>query len=84
MNKGRVVSIMGPVVDIEFERGQLPEIFNAIKIETVLDNGRQLNLTLEVSNHLGDNLVRCIAMSSTDGLVRGLDAIDQGGQFRFL
>lgn len=79
MNKGRVVSIMGPVVDIEFERGQLPEIFNAIKIETVLDNGRQLNLTLEVSNHLGDNLVRCIAMSSTDGLVRGLDAIDQGG-----
>lgn len=79
MNKGRVVSIMGPVVDIEFERGQLPEIFNAIKIETVLDNGRQINLTLEVSNHLGDNLVRCIAMSSTDGLVRGLDAIDQGG-----
>lgn len=79
MNKGRVVSIMGPVVDIEFERGKLPEIFNAIKIETVLDNGRQLNLTLEVSNHLGDNLVRCIAMSSTDGLVRGLDAIDQGG-----
>ncbi|MEK4158997.1 MULTISPECIES: F0F1 ATP synthase subunit beta [unclassified Paenibacillus] len=79
MNKGRVVSIMGPVVDIEFERGQLPEIFNAIKIETVLDNGRQLNLTLEVSNHLGDNLVRCIAMSSTDGLVRGLNAIDQGG-----
>lgn len=79
MNKGRVVSIMGPVVDIEFERGQLPEIFNAIKIDTVLDNGRQINLTLEVSNHLGDNLVRCIAMSSTDGMVRGLDAIDQGG-----
>lgn len=79
MNKGRVVSIMGPVVDIEFERGQLPEIFNAIKIETSLVNGRSINLTLEVSNHLGDNLVRCIAMSSTDGLVRGLDAIDQGG-----
>lgn len=79
MNKGRVVSIMGPVVDIEFERGQLPEIFNAIKIETSLDNGRKIDLTLEVSNHLGDNLVRCIAMSSTDGLVRGLDALDQGG-----
>ncbi|MDF9840102.1 MULTISPECIES: F0F1 ATP synthase subunit beta [unclassified Paenibacillus] len=79
MNKGRVVSIMGPVVDIEFERGQLPEIFNAIKIETSLVNGRNIDLTLEVSNHLGDNLVRCIAMSSTDGLVRGLDAIDQGG-----
>ncbi|SEU13686.1 F0F1 ATP synthase subunit beta [Paenibacillus sp. NFR01] len=79
MNKGRVVSIMGPVVDIEFERGQLPEIFNAIKIEASTGNGRAINLTLEVSNHLGDNLVRCIAMSSTDGLVRGLDAIDQGG-----
>ncbi|GGF87324.1 ATP synthase subunit beta [Paenibacillus albidus] len=79
MNKGRVVSIMGPVVDIEFERGQLPEIFNAIKIETSLENGRKIDLTLEVSNHLGDNLVRCIAMSSTDGLVRGLDALDQGG-----
>ncbi|MHA6532683.1 F0F1 ATP synthase subunit beta [Paenibacillus sp. BAC0078] len=79
MNKGRVVSIMGPVVDIEFERGQLPEIFNAIKIVTSQANGRTIDLTLEVSNHLGDNLVRCIAMSSTDGLVRGLDAIDQGG-----
>ncbi|OKP78129.1 F0F1 ATP synthase subunit beta [Paenibacillus helianthi] len=79
MNKGRVVSIMGPVVDIEFERGQLPEIFNAIKIVTSLANGRTIDLTLEVSNHLGDNLVRCIAMSSTDGLVRGLEADDQGG-----
>ncbi|MFE4712111.1 MULTISPECIES: F0F1 ATP synthase subunit beta [Paenibacillus] len=79
MNKGRVVSIMGPVVDIEFERGQLPEIFNAIKIVTSLENDRKIDLTLEVSNHLGDNLVRCIAMSTTDGLVRGLEAIDQGG-----
>ncbi|AIQ55187.1 MULTISPECIES: F0F1 ATP synthase subunit beta [Paenibacillus] len=79
MNKGRVVSIMGPVVDIEFERGQLPEIFNAIRIETSLANGRSIDLTLEVSNHLGDNLVRCIAMSSTDGLVRGLEVTDLGG-----
>ncbi|KGE20378.1 F0F1 ATP synthase subunit beta [Paenibacillus wynnii] len=79
MNKGRVVSIMGAIVDIEFERGQLPEIFNAIKIETSLENGRKIDLTLEVSNHLGDNQVRCIAMSTTDGLVRGLDAIDLGG-----
>ncbi|MFF2912270.1 F0F1 ATP synthase subunit beta [Paenibacillus sp. NPDC057934] len=79
MNKGRVVSIMGPVVDIEFERGQLPEIFNAIKIEASVGNDRKINLTLEVSNHLGDNLVRCIAMSTTDGLVRGLEAVDQGG-----
>lgn len=78
MNKGRVVSIMGPVVDIEFERGQLPEIFNAIKIAHSLEDGRTIDLTLEVSNHLGDNLVRCIAMSSTDGLVRGIDALDLG------
>ncbi|MNZ65202.1 ATP synthase subunit beta [compost metagenome] len=69
---------MGPVVDIEFERGQLPEIFNAIKIEKQgADNG-SADLILEASNHLGDNLVRCIAMSSTDGIVRGTDAVDLG------
>ncbi len=75
MNKGRVVSVMGPVVDIEFERGQLPEIFNAIKIEK--PDG-EADLMLEASNHLGDNLVRCIAMASTDGLVRGTEAFDLG------
>jgi F-type H+-transporting ATPase subunit beta len=75
MNKGRVVSVMGAVVDIEFERGQLPEIYNAIKI---VKQGDQGDLMLETSSHLGDNLVRCIAMSSTDGLVRGIDAIDLG------
>lgn len=75
MNKGRVVSVMGPVVDIEFQRGQLPEIFNAIKIEK---QDAQSALILEASNHLGDNLVRCIAMASTDGLVRGTEAIDLG------
>ncbi|OZB93373.1 F0F1 ATP synthase subunit beta [Paenibacillus sp. XY044] len=79
MNKGRVVSIMGAVVDIEFERGQLPEIYNAIKVEGTVAGGRQIDLTLEASNHLGDNMVRCIAMSSTDGLVRGLEAVDLGG-----
>ncbi|MDR0266711.1 F0F1 ATP synthase subunit beta [Paenibacillus sp.] len=78
MNKGRVVSIMGAVVDIEFERGQLPQIYNAIKIEGTVAGGRQIDLTLEASNHLGDNMVRCIAMSSTDGLVRGMEAVDQG------
>ncbi|GAB6991298.1 F0F1 ATP synthase subunit beta [Paenibacillus pini] len=77
MNKGRVVSIMGAVVDIEFERGQLPKIFNAIKIVGNV-SGREIDLTLEASNHLGDNMVRCIAMSSTDGLIRGLEAVDLG------
>ncbi|MNJ42169.1 ATP synthase subunit beta [compost metagenome] len=78
MNKGRVVSVMGPVVDIEFERGQLPEIFNAIRIEKQSAKEGSGELILEVSTHLGDNLVRCIAMSSTDGLVRGTDAVDLG------
>jgi F-type H+-transporting ATPase subunit beta len=80
MSKGRVVQVMGPVVDIEFERGHLPEILNAIKIERKATSGgeRQIDLTVEVAVHLGDNMVRCVAMSSTDGLVRGLDAIDQG------
>lgn len=78
MNKGRVVSVMGPVVDIEFERGQLPEIFNAIKIVKQDAEDGSSELILEASNHLGDNLVRCIAMSSTDGLVRGTEALDLG------
>ncbi|MNW43925.1 ATP synthase subunit beta [compost metagenome] len=78
MNKGRVVSVMGPVVDIEFERGQLPEIFNAIKIVKQGAEDGSADLILEASNHLGDNLVRCIAMSSTDGLVRGTEAVDLG------
>ncbi|MBP2001815.1 F-type H+-transporting ATPase subunit beta [Paenibacillus shirakamiensis] len=78
MSKGRVVSITGPVVDVEFERGQLPEIFNAITIEKKDQAGNVHNLVLEVSNHLGDNLVRCIAMSSTDGLIRGTEVLDTG------
>ncbi|MEO2207550.1 F0F1 ATP synthase subunit beta [Paenibacillus pabuli] len=78
MNKGRVVSIMGPVVDVEFDRGGLPEILNAITITTVTESGVSVSLTLEASKHLGDNRVRCIAMSSTDGLVRGMEAVDTG------
>lgn len=78
MNKGRVVSVMGAVVDIEFERGQLPEIYNAIKIVKQGEQNASGDLILETSSHLGDNLVRCIAMSSTDGLVRGIEAVDLG------
>lgn len=78
MNKGRVVSVMGPVVDIAFDRGQLPEIFNAIRIVKQNAQDGSGDLILEASTHLGDNLVRCIAMSSTDGLVRGTEAEDLG------
>ncbi len=80
MSKGRVVQVLGPVVDIEFDQGQLPDIFNAIRIERKAQNAgeRDINLTVEAATHLGDNMVRCVAMSSTDGLVRGTEAIDLG------
>ncbi|QYR22057.1 F0F1 ATP synthase subunit beta [Paenibacillus sp. sptzw28] len=80
MSKGHVVQVTGPVVDIAFENGQLPDILNAIKIEKKAQdaNGRDINLTVEVATHLGDNMVRCVAMSSTDGLVRGTEAVDLG------
>jgi len=71
---------MGPVVDIAFDNGHLPEILNAIKIERKAQNQGEvdINLTVEVATHLGDNLVRAVAMSSTDGLVRGIEAVDTG------
>jgi len=79
MKKGRVVSVMGPVVDLEFERGQLPQIMNAVTINHKAEAGSvAINLTLEVAVHLGDNLVRAVAMSTTDGLVRGMEAVDTG------
>ncbi|WP_028608297.1 F0F1 ATP synthase subunit beta [Paenibacillus harenae] len=79
MKKGRVVSVMGPVVDLEFERGNLPEILNAVKIEQKGQTGGiDINLTLEVAVHLGDNMVRAVAMSTTDGLVRGMEVVDTG------
>ncbi|MCE7792476.1 F0F1 ATP synthase subunit beta [Salipaludibacillus sp. CUR1] len=80
MNKGRVTQVTGPVVDVQFERGQLPEIYNAIKVEHKAQSAGEVDvdLTLEVAIHLGDDTVRTIAMASTDGLVRGMEAIDQG------
>ena len=74
MSSGRVLQVMGPVVDVEFERGHLPEINNAIKVKRT--DGSEL--VLETALHLGDNTVRTIAMASTDGLVRGMEAIDTG------
>ncbi|MEX2105085.1 MAG: F0F1 ATP synthase subunit beta, partial [Bacilli bacterium] len=80
MKNGRVLRVTGPVVDIQFEHGHLPNIYNAIKINhTAQSSGEvDINLTVEASLHLGDDVVRCVAMSSTDGLVRGLEAIDTG------
>ncbi|HIU43659.1 MAG TPA: F0F1 ATP synthase subunit beta [Candidatus Ventrousia excrementavium] len=73
-NTGTVVQVIGPVLDIRFESGHLPALLNAITIE---HGGR--TLTLEVAQHIGDDMVRCVAMSSTDGLVRGIEAADTGG-----
>ena len=72
-NTGTVVQVIGPVLDIRFESGHLPALLNAITIE---HGGR--TLTLEVAQHIGDDMVRCVAMSSTDGLVRGIEAVDTG------
>lgn len=76
MTKGIVKQIIGPVVDLEFSEGDLPEIYNAITI----DRGKESPLVLEVQQHLGENIVRAVAMDSTDGLTRGTVAIDTGGQ----
>ena len=72
-NKGRVAQIMGPVVDVRFDEGGLPSIDNAL----IITSG-QKTLTVEVAQHIGDNTARCIAMSSTDGLKRGAEAVDTG------
>jgi F-type H+-transporting ATPase subunit beta len=75
-NIGKIVQVIGPTVDIEFPSDRLPNLLNAIKIE---DKDRGIHLTCEVSLHVGDNVVRAIAMSSTDGLVRGMEVLDTGG-----
>src|SRR6266702_1551393 len=74
---GRVVRVTGPVVDVEFPRGSVPALFNALHTEVTFESLAK-TLTLEVANHLGDNLVRTISMQPTDGLVRGVEVIDTG------
>ncbi|MFS8627812.1 MAG: F0F1 ATP synthase subunit beta [Limnochordales bacterium] len=74
---GRVVQVMGPVVDVEFPAGQLPDLYTAVRIQDQSEIGK-IDLTLEVAQHLGNDTVRCIAMASTDGLVRGMRAVATG------
>jgi F-type H+-transporting ATPase subunit beta len=74
---GRVVRVIGPVVDAEFPRDAMPEIYNALHVDVTLAEGSK-KLTLEVAQHLGDNLVRAISMQPTDGLVRGAEVRDTG------
>lgn len=78
---GKVIQVIGPVVDVEFPPGKLPNIFNALKIHEAANSEtgqNAIDVTMEVAKHLGENRVRAIAMSSTDGLVRGMAVMDSG------
>ncbi|MFO5473143.1 MAG: F0F1 ATP synthase subunit beta [Dolichospermum sp.] len=77
-NIGYITQIIGPVVDVKFPGGKLPQIYNALTITGTNEAGQQLKLTVEVQQLLGDNQVRAVAMSTTDGLVRGLEVVDTG------
>ena len=78
MRTGKITQVLGAVIDVEFPDGYLPPIYNAIKVSNKAIDDREWNLVVEVAQHLGENTVRCIAMDSTEGLVRGMDAMDTG------
>ncbi|MDF1501971.1 F0F1 ATP synthase subunit beta [Roseisolibacter sp. H3M3-2] len=77
-NIGKVVQVIGPVLDVEFEAEHLPEIYNALSIEGVAPDGSRIRVVAEVQQHVGRNTVRAVAMSTTDAVVRGMDVIDTG------
>jgi len=81
-NIGKIAQVIGPVVDVEFEPGQLPNILNGLLVTNPAISNEEGNLIIEVAQHLGDNMVRCIAMDTTDGLVRGMPAIDTGAPIK--
>jgi len=76
---GKIVQIIGPVLDVEFEAGQLPEIYNALHVRVESKEAGVIDLVAEVEQHLGENRVRAVAMKPTDGLQRGMAAVDLGG-----
>ena len=81
MNTGKVVQVIGPVLDVEFPESHLPKIGSALKIQTEVQSGpekQKTSLTLEVAQHLGDNTVRAVALGPTEGISRGMDAVDTG------
>src|SRR5258707_5086959 len=75
---GRIAQVIGSTFDAEFEEGHLPEIYNALTVNSE-QKGVKISLTGEVQQHLGGNRVRCVALGSTDGLVRGMTVVDTGG-----
>ena len=79
MSVGKVLKVVGPVVDIKFSSEQLPEIYNAVK---VVDTNHNIDLVVEVVQHLGDDVARCVAMASTDGLIRGMESKDTGAPIK--
>ncbi|HTY18281.1 MAG TPA: F0F1 ATP synthase subunit beta [Myxococcota bacterium] len=81
-SKGRVIQVTGPVVDVEFPPGQLPEIYTALRLTNAAISDAENNLVVEVAQHLGENTVRCIAMDGTDGLRRGLPVTNTGDVIR--
>jgi len=81
-NIGVITQIIGPVVDVEFSRGNMPQIYNALKIEGKNEAGQDVSVTCEVQQLLGDNKVRAVSMSGTDGLVRGMEVVNTGAPIR--
>ncbi|MXV96596.1 MAG: F0F1 ATP synthase subunit beta, partial [Gemmatimonadetes bacterium] len=77
-NIGRVVQVIGPVLDVEFDARHLPEIHNALSLVGETESGRQIDLVAEVQQHIGRSQVRAVSMSSTDGVQRGMDVVDTG------
>ena len=75
---GKVVQVIGPVLDVEFTSGYLPELYNALEINATTDSGQKIRVTVEVQQHIGRNQVRAVAMSSTDAVVRGMEVVDTG------
>ncbi len=75
---GKIVQVIGPVLDVEFATDNLPELYNALNITGVTPSGQAINVTVEVQQHIGRNQVRAVAMSSTDGITRGMDVVDTG------
>ncbi|MDQ6611245.1 MAG: F0F1 ATP synthase subunit beta [Gemmatimonadota bacterium] len=75
---GKIVQVIGPVIDVEFDADTLPELYNALRINSVAPDGSTVDVVVEVQQHIGRNQVRAVAMSSTDGITRGMDVIDTG------
>ena len=79
---GKIVQVIGPVLDVEFEPENLPELYNALELETKTDTGDRIRIVAEVQQHIGRNLVRAVAMSTTDGAVRGMEMTDTGAAIK--